>query len=427
LVDRMLDIKFIRENKDVVKKAIKDKGLTLDLEKLLKLDEERRKLITETDELNKQRKELAKERDKEKGKALKEKLGKLEEKLREVEGQYNELMLLVPNIPSPETPVGDAGANKEIYKWGEIPKFDFKPKSHIELGEALDLIDLERGVKASGFRGYYLKNEAVLMQMAVLWHTLRKLIAKGFTPMIPPTLLREFALVGSGHFPFGREEVYQIGNPHSLEQKGDEDKNKVFLAGTSEPAVLAYYAGEVLEEKNLPVKICAVSPAYRSEVGSYGKDTKGVYRIHEFMKVEQVVLCQNNIEESKKWLSELENISKEILEELELPYRVIVNATGDQGAGKYEMHDIETWMPSREGYGETHSDSALTDWQARRLNIRYRTKAGKFEYVHTLNNTAIASPRILIAILENYQQPDGSVKIPKVLQEYVGKKIITPK
>src|SRR3990167_6220042 len=182
----MLDIKFIRENKDVVKKAIKDKCLTLDLEKLLKLDEERRKLITETDELNKQRKELAKERDKEKGKALKEKLGKLEEKLREVEGQYNELMLLVPNIPSPETPVGDAGANKEIYKWGEIPKFDFKPKSHIELGKSLDLIDLERGVKASGFRGYYLKNEAVLMQMAVLWHTLRKLIAKGFTPMIPP-------------------------------------------------------------------------------------------------------------------------------------------------------------------------------------------------------------------------------------------------
>ena len=423
----MLDIKFIRENKEIVKKAVKDKGLGLDLEKLLKLDEERRKLITETDELNKQRKELAKERDKEKGKALKEKLQTLETKLRGVEEQYNELMLSVPNIPSPETPVGDAGANKEIYKWGEIPKFDFKPKSHIELGEALDLIDLERGVKASGFRGYYLKNEAVLMQMAVLWHTLRKLIAKGFTPMIPPTLLREFALVGSGHFPFGREEVYQIGNPHSLEQKGDEDKNKVFLAGTSEPAVLAYYAGEVLEEKNLPVKICAVSPAYRSEVGSYGKDTKGVYRIHEFMKVEQVVLCQNNIEESKKWLSELENISKEILEELELPYRVIVNATGDQGAGKYEMHDIETWMPSREGYGETHSDSALTDWQARRLNIRYRTKAGKFEYVHTLNNTAIASPRILIAILENYQQPDGSVKIPKVLQEYVGKKIITPK
>ena len=423
----MLDIKFIRENKDVVKKAIKDKGLTLDLEKLLKLDEERRKLITETDELNKQRKELAKERDKEKGKALKEKLGKLEEKLREVEGQYNELMLLVPNIPSPETPVGDAGANKEIYKWGEIPKFDFKPKSHIELGEALDLIDLERGVKASGFRGYYLKNEAVLMQMAVLWHTLRKLIAKGFTPMIPPTLLREFALVGSGHFPFGREEIYQIGNPHSLEQKGDEDKNKVFLAGTSEPAVLAYYAGEVLEEKNLPVKICAVSPAYRSEVGSYGKDTKGVYRIHEFMKVEQVVLCQNNIEESKKWLSELENISKEILEELELPYRVIINATGDQGAGKYEMHDIETWMPSRDGYGETHSDSALTDWQARRLNIRYRNKAGKFEYVHTLNNTAVASPRILIAILENHQQADGSIKVPKVLQEYVGKEVIGPK
>ena len=423
----MLDIKFIRENKDVVKKAIKDKGLTLDLEKLLKLDEERRKLITETDELNKQRKELAKERDKEKGKALKEKLGKLEEKLREVEGQYNELMLLVPNIPSPETPTGDASANKEIHKWGKIPNFDFKPKSHIELGKTLDLIDLERGVKTSGFRGYYLKNEAVLMQMGVLWHAIRKLIGKGFAPMVAPTLLREFALIGSGHFPFGREEVYQIGNPHSLEEKGDQDKNKVFLAGTSEPSLLAYYADEVLNEKDLPVKVCAISPCYRSEVGSYGRDTKGIYRIHEFMKVEQVVLCRNDAAESKKWLVELEKISKEILEELELPYRVIINATGDQGAGKYEMHDIETWMPSRDGYGETHSDSALTDWQARRLNIRYRNKAGKFEYVHTLNNTAVASPRILIAILENHQQADGSIKVPKVLQEYVGKEVIGPK
>src|SRR3989338_732989 len=420
----MLDIKFIRENQEVVKKAIKDKGLTLDLEKLLKLDEERRKLITETDELNKQRKEFAKERDKEKGKALKEQLGKLEEKLREVEMEYFELMLLVPNIPSPETPVGDARENKEIHKWGEIPKFDFKPKSHIELWKSLDLIDLERGVKASGFRGYYLKNEAVLMQMGVLSYALRKLVSKGFTPMVAPTLLREFALVGSGHFPFGREEVYQIGNAHTLEEK---DKNKVFLAGTSEPSLLAYYADQTLNEKDLPVKICAISPCYRSEVGSYGKETKGIYRIHEFMKVEQVVLCQNDIEESKKWLQELENISREILEELELPYRVIINATGDQGAGKYEMHDIETWMPSRDGYGETHSDSALTDWQARRLNIRYRTNAGKFEYVHTLNNTAVASPRILIAILENHQQADGSIKVPKVLQEYVGKKIIGPK
>src|SRR3989344_2566720 len=290
----MLDIKFIRENQEVVKKAIKDKGLTLDLEKLLKLDEERRKLITETDELNKQRKEFAKERDKEKGKALKEQLGKLEEKLREVEMEYFELMLLVPNIPSPETPVGDARENKEIHKWGKIPSFDSNPKSHIELGKDLDLIDLERGVKASGFRGYYLKNEAVLMQMGVLWYALRKLIAKGFTPMVAPTLLREFALVGSGHFPFGREEVYQIGNPHSLEEKGDKDKNKVFLAGTSEPALLAYYAGEVLDVKILPVKVCAISPCYRSEVASYGRDTKGIYRIHEVLKFEQGGLWRND-------------------------------------------------------------------------------------------------------------------------------------
>ena len=264
-----------------------------------------------------------------------------------------------------------------------------------------------------------------MMHLGVLWLALEKLVKKGFTPTIPPALVKEFALVGSGHFPFGKEEIYQIGNPHRLEesQKGSE-KDSIYLGGTSEPSLLAYHAGELLDEKDLPIKLCAISPCFRSEIGSYGKDTKGIYRIHEFMKVEQVVFCKNDIEESMKWMKAMEDAVKELLEDLDLPYHIIINSTGDQGAGKYEMHDIETWMPSRKGYGETHSNSALTDWQARRLNIRYRDKTGKVQYVHTLNNTAIASPRILIALWENHQQKDGSINIPKPLQKYVGKKVI---
>ena len=424
----MLDIKFIRENQEAVKKAVGDKGVDLDLGKLLALDEQRRKLTTEIDELRRQRRAIAQSRDIEQGKAVKQKLSALENQLTETEKSFGELMFSVPNIPSPETPVGsDATANKEIYKWGQVPKFDFEPKSHMELGKSLDLIDFERGAKVSGFRGYFLKNEGVLLQLGVLFYALTKVISRGFAPMMPPALVREFALIGSGHLPFGKEEIYQIGNPHSLAEQDRGSKEKMFLAGTSEPSLLAYYADEVLDEKDLPIKFCGISPCFRSEVGSYGKDAKGVYRVHEFMKVEQVVLCKNDIEETKKWLVELESISKGILEDLHLPYRVIINSTGDQGAGKYEMHDIETWMPSRKAYGETHSNSALTDWQSRRLNIRYRDRQGKLHLVHTLNNTAIASPRILIAILENYQRKDGSVEIPEVLRKYTGFDLIGPK
>ncbi|MDP3994051.1 MAG: serine--tRNA ligase [Candidatus Doudnabacteria bacterium] len=423
----MLDIKFIRENQEAVRKAVKDKGIDLDLDKLLAVDERRRKLTVEIDELRRQRRAIAQSRDIEKGKAAKQKLGALESELEQTEKDFGVLMLVVPNIPSPETPVGVAAANKEIYKWGEITKFDFEPKSHAELGKALDVIDFERGAKVSGFRGYFLKNEGVLLQLGVLFYALTKVISRGFTPVVPPVLVREFALVGSGHFPFGKDEVYQIGNLHSLKEQDEGTKDKMYLAGTSEPSLLAYYTDEILDEKDLPIRFCGISACYRSEVGSYGKDTKGLYRVHEFMKVEQVVLCKNDLAETKRWLMELESISKEILQDLRLPYRVIINSTGDQGAGKYEMHDIETWMPSRKAYGETHSNSALTDWQARRLNIRYRDRQGKLHFVHTLNNTAIASPRILIAILENYQQKDGSVQIPDVLQGFVGKKEIKPK
>ncbi|HOK00809.1 MAG TPA: serine--tRNA ligase [Candidatus Pacearchaeota archaeon] len=419
----MLDIKFIRNNKELIEEAIKNKNINLDLEELLSLDEKRRDLIKKIDKLNFEQKKITKEKIEE-GKKIKQELKIIESELKEIEEKYNNLMLLVPNVYSSDTPIGqDERDNKEVFKWGEIPKFDFEIKDHIQLGKDLNLIDLEKGVKTSGFRGYYLKNEAVLLEIALIWHSLLKMRNHGFTLMIPPTILKEFALVGSGHFPMGKEDIYQIANPGKLSD-GKEISEPLFLAGTSEPALLAYFADEVLDKKDLPIKVCGVSNCYRSEVGSYGKDTKGLYRVHEFRKVEQVVLCENDIEKSCYWLEEMRKISEEILKDLELPYRVIQICTGDMGCGKYKMYDIETYMPSRNSYGETHSDSNLTDWQARRLNIKYKDENGEKKYVHTLNNTVIASPRILIAILENYQQKDGSIKVPKVLQKYLDFEVI---
>ncbi|MDD3729039.1 MAG: serine--tRNA ligase [Candidatus Pacebacteria bacterium] len=414
----MFDIKFIRENKEKYLEIVKNKGVDLDVEKLLLLDKKRRDLIYKTEELKKEQNKLSRE-EIEKAKKIKEEFKALKEKLNSVEKEYNSLMLITPNIYSDDTPVGkDEKSNVEILKMGEIRKLDFKIKSHIELGKDLDIIDIERGVKTSGFRGYYLKNEGALLSLALMWHCILKMKEKGFSFMIPPTLLREFALVGSGHFPFGKEEIYQIANPGKL-ANGENVTEKTYLAGTSEPSLLAYFSDLILEEEKLPVKVCAFSNCYRSEIGSYGKDTKGLYRIHEFMKVEQVVLCKNSIEESNFWLEEMRKISEEILQELELPYRILQLCTGDMGAGKYKMYDIETWMPSRNSYGETHSDSNLTDWQSRRLNIKYRNKKGEKFFAYTLNNTVIASPRILIAILENHQEKNGSVKIPKVLTKYL--------
>jgi len=360
--------------------------------------------------------------------------------LEETLEQYQKLMYLVPNIPSPETPIGE-GASKNVPwrywsiktnvvdptkdpdKVKEVPSvFDFEIKDHIALGKNLDLIDTETGVKTSGFRGYYLKNEAVLMQYGLIWLALKKMQAAGFTLMAPPVLLRETALYGSGHFPAGKDEIYEIGNPASME--AGKAKERQFLGGTSEPSLLAYFEGKNLTEKDLPIKLCGVSPCYRSEVGSYGKDTAGLYRVHEFIKVEQVMLCKADIIEGDKALEELREAAESMLQDLKLPYRVLNICTGDMGAGKYKMYDIETWMPSRKDFGETHSDSNLTDWQARRMNIKYKAADGKTKYVYTLNNTVIASPRILIAILENYQQKDGSVLVPEVLRPYVGKDLI---
>jgi seryl-tRNA synthetase len=427
----MLDIKFIRNNPDAVKDACTKKNIKCDIDKLLDVDEKRIKVKQELEaiaaEKNKASKAIPQAKDALERdaiinamKALDENVGNLESKSKELEAAYEEMMLSVPNIPSADSPVApDESGNVVASTWGQPSKFDFPIKDHIQIGKDLDLIDTEAGVKTSGFRGYYLKNEAVFLHFGIFMHALTKMREKGFTMFLPPTILREFALVGSGHLPAGRDEIYQIGNPGKLES-GEEVKEPVYLTGTAEPSLLAYNAGQILNEKDLPIKMCGISQCYRSEVGSYGKDARGLYRVHEFMKVEQVVICKNDQAESDQWLETMREISQEILKDLELPHRVLSICTGDMGAGKYKMYDIETWMPSRNAYGETHSDSNLTDWQARRLSTRYRDKEGNIKYPHMLNNTVVASPRLLIAILENYQQADGGVAIPKVLQPYLG-------
>jgi len=433
----MLDLGFVRENGDLVAKAIKEKGIDLDLKEFLAVDEKRRAFVQEIDELRRQQNEFSKkitqlskeDKDKEMAgmKALSLDLKRIEGELQEVEEKWQSMALMLPNIPSEDSPVGVSDKdNVEVEKWGEAPKFDFKFKTHIELAHDLNLVNFEKGVKTSGFRGYYLKNEAAVLQLALINFAVDKMRKLGFEFMITPTILKEFALVGSGHFPFGKDDIYELKNT-GKDLSGAKIGETLYLAGTSEPSLLAYYADTTLKEEDLPVKVCGFSQCYRNEVGSYGKDTQGLYRIHEFMKVEEVVLCKADLNESDDWLEKMRSYSQDILKDLKLPHRVLQICTGDMGAGKRKMYDIETWMPSRDGYGETHSDSNLTDWQPRRLNIKYQKKDGSKEYVYALNNTVIASPRILIAILENFQNSDGSVTVPEVLVPFCGFKSINRK
>ena len=421
----MLDIKYIRENLEICKQAAKNKNREVDWDKLLRLDEKRRELIGKIEERRAKRNEISKfhppaggsnkiqnpNDQKEEGRKLRDEIKELEEELKTVERDYNELMLTVPNVPDPIVPIGkDASGNKEVKKWGEpksVSGWDFAPLDHIELMKRLDLVDFDRGVKVGGFRTYFLKNEGVLLEMAVLTYTLQKLVKKGYIPLIAPSLVKDFTLVGNGQFPWGREEVYAL------------EKDEVYLAGTAEVPVTAYYADEILLEKDLPKKFVAFSPCFRREAGSYGKDTRGLYRLHQFNKIEQVIINLNDYESSIACHEELLQNSEEVLQDLKLPYRVMLMCTGDMG-------DVETWMPKREAYGETMSNSFMGEFQARRLNIRYRARDG-VKFAHTLNNTAVASPRILIAILENYQQADGSVLVPEVLRDFVGKERIEEK
>jgi len=429
----MLDIKFIRENKEEIKIAAVNKNIELDVDYLLELDDMRKEMITEIDNLRAKRNNLAKinhggkpsEESIQEGKSLKDEITKLEEKFGEIDSKYLDLMVKVPTIPSPDTPVNqDDSGNVEILQWGDIQKFNFEPKTHIELAESLDIVDFEKGTKVAGYRGYYLKGDGALLVMALMMYALDKMAQKGFTPFIPPTLVKSFPLFGSGYFK-GREynpeidEIYQVSTPDK-DATGEKIKEQKFLIGTAEPALLAYFSDQTFKEEDLPIKVSGFSPCYRSEIGSYGKDTKGLYRVHEFMKIEQVVVSRADVNESNKLQDEMLDISKELHEDLKLPYRILSICTGDMAAGKYRAFDIEAWMPGMNRWGETGSASNFVDWQSRRLNIRYVDKDGNKKFVHLLNDTALPSVRPFIAIIENYQQADGSIIIPEVLRKYMG-------
>jgi len=420
----MLDIKFIRENPKLIKEAAHKKHIDFDVEKFLKIDDKRLELLRTVEEMrarqNAASDNIARLRDKKekdeiiKGmKKLKEELSEKEEELKKLEKEWKELMLEVPNIPEPSVPEGKTDAdNTEIRRWGEIPEFDFTPKNHIELMENLNLVEFERGVKVSGFRGYFTRGEAAILSLAVIQFTLEELVKKGFEPFIAPSLVREESFLGTGWLPQGKEEVYKT-------------QDDLYLSGTAEVSMMGLHTDEILKEEDLPKTYVAFSPCYRREAGSYGKDAKGLYRLHEFMKVEQIVLCRADHEESVKWHEEITKNAEEVMRALKIPYRVVINCGGDLGLGQIKKYDIEAWVPSEKRYRETHSSSYFHDFQSRRLNIRYRDTNGKIQFVHSLNNTAIATPRILISLLENYQQKDGTVKIPEVLQKYLGKDIIS--
>ena len=412
----MLDINFIRENIDKVKHSIEARKIDVNLDELIKVDDKRRDFTTKVGELRAKRNSAARAKDIESGKSVKEELEGLEKQLNEIEIKWRELMLHVPNILLEEVPIGDPSKNKIIRKSGEPRKFEFKIKDHIELGKSLDIIDFDRGVKVSGFRGYYLKKEGAILQLAVLNYALDHLVSKGYQLIIPPVVVKGFAMEGSGQFPWGEEETYKFDREEDL-----------YLSGTAEVPLMAMHADEIFELKDLPKKYVGFSSCFRTEIGSYGKDTKGLYRVHEFYKVEQVIFCENDEKESLGFFEEMQDNVEEIMQELGLPYQVVVLSSEDMGKKAALTYDTETWMPSREGYGETHSNSIVLDFQTRRLKIRYKDSEGNIKFTYALNNTAIASPRILIAILENFQQEDGSVKIPEVLQKYTNFTEITPK
>lgn len=414
----MLSLDFIRQNKDKVIQAARNKNRKIDVDTILQLDDKRREYIQKIQKLREERNILAKKgkphiTEVSRGREIKEELKRFEDKLNETKKNLDRLLSYVPNVPLEEVPVGkDPSGNKELRKWGKILTMNFQPKSHIELGLSLDIIDLERGAKISGFRGYFLKNEAALLHFALLFYVFNKLAKKGYTPIIAPAVIKGFTLFGSGQFPWGEQDVYKLN---------DED---AYLAGTAEQPVTAYYCGETLNEKDLPKKFVAFSPCFRKEAGAYGKDTKGLYRLHEFWKVEQVIIGENDVDKAREYQEELQKNAEEILQDLGLPYRVLLMCTGDMGEPQMKKYDTETWMPLRGAYGETMSNSIMGDFQTRRLNIKYRMKDGKTRYAFSLNNTALASPRILIAILENFQKKDGTIEVPKVLQPLTGFKKI---
>ena len=424
----MIDIKLIRDDPQKFIDAARAKRMAADVPALLELDRQLRDARQEFQvirtEQNAAGKEIAKLKDPAAKQAAVSKMAQLKARAKELddlvgqlEPKFNEMMLLIAQPASPQVPFGkDDTENVVLRNEGKVPAFSFEPKDHVQLGESLGIIDIERGVKLSGSRNYVLKGPGAMMHYAIIHLAVDQMIAKGYTLMNVPVLVNESVMYGTGYFPLGREQAYLV------------ERDGMSLVGTAEVPVTAYHSDEILSEAELPRKYVAMSTCFRREAGAAGKDTYGLYRIHVFDKVEQVVLCRNDEQVSIQLHQEILRNAEDVLKALELPYRVVNVCTGDLGQGQVQKFDIETWMPSRKSYGETHSASRFHEFQARRLNIRYRSAEGEVKYVHTLNNTVIASPRVMIAVLELYQNADGSVTVPKALRPYMaGMEKIEPK
>jgi len=417
----MLDIKFIRENKDIVQAGAKKKCVEIDIEKLITLDDERLKILKEIEDLraevNKVSNDIVRDQNSahrtqliEEMRAVKEDIKSKEEKLKGIMGEWQKVMLLVPNIPDMSVPEGNSDQeNKEIKIWGDKPAFSFEPKDHIEIMTTLKMADFERGTKVHGFRGYFLTGEGAKLSFAIWNYAIDFFGARGFSLIVPPIVDRKESFLGTGFLPQGEEDLYKT-------QDGD------YLAGTSEVPLMGLHGGEILDKNSLPIRYLGFSPCFRREAGSHGKDIKGLIRVHEFFKVEQVILCEASHEISVKMHEEINRNTEEFIESLGIPYHTVINCGGDLGLGQVKKYDIELWVPKENKYREIGSASYFHDFQTRRLGIRYKNEEGKMQYVHSLNATAIATPRILVSLVENHQQADGSVKIPEVLQKYMGGK-----
>jgi len=419
----MLALDFVKTNRETVDRAIRDKGVELDLEALLTLDAEVRASKTEIERLRAERNAISAQFPKaspeekaELGRKAKEAgalASALEGELSSKEAELKALMLKLPGIPYEGAPVGpDETYNQVIRTVGELPNFDFEPLDHVALIEKNDWADLSRVTQVSGSRTYCLKGALALLETKLMAWALEKIANAGFTPITVPAIAREQAFLNQGQFPGHKEETYELPN------------DDLWLAGTAEVVLTSLHAGEIVENDKLPILYAGYSPCFRREAGSAGKDVRGLLRVHQFVKVEQYVVCEADDAQSASWHARLLELAESLLEALEIPYQVIETSTGDMGLGKYRMNDIESWVPSLGKYRETHSCSTLHDWQARRANIRYRGRDGKVRFAHTLNNTALASPRILVPLLENHQTAEGRVRLPKAMQELMGREFL---
>lgn len=424
----MLDIAFIRQNPDLVRAAAANKGFaSFDLDALLEVDKKRRELIGRLEERRARKNEIAaampkaSKEDKPQlaaeGKAVKAELETLEPELNALTAQYEDLMLRVPSVPRPEVPLGKGEEdNVEVRKVGTVRTFDFEPRDHLDLMERLKLVNLEGPRRFAGGRSYALVGDGALLELALVRLAIDTLVERGLTPVVPPVIVKERALRGTGFFPLSQDEAYAI------------PADDLYLVGTSEVALVSLHADEILDAASMPLRYAGASSCFRREAGAHGKDTRGLYRVHQFTKVEQVVFCVPDEDVAEQEHQALLGNAEAILQKLEIPYRVALACTGEIGLGQTKKHEVESWMPGRNAYAETHSCSTLGDFQARRSNIRVRMPDGSLKFAYTLNNTAIASPRIMIPLLENHQQKDGSVKLPKALIPYMnGREVLTPR